>query len=190
MKTSRLEAFSDGVIAVIITIMVLALKVPHSGTLEALRAVIPSLLVYGLSFAVVAIIWVNHHHVIEKARWANAALLWSNNLLLFWMSLIPFATAYLSGNSKAPLAVGVYGLVFVLTCISSLLLQAVLTKQNSNDAAKKREFRLLNGKTVLSIACYLVSVGMAFVSIYVSYAIFVIIPLTYLWPERKGSVRV
>jgi uncharacterized membrane protein len=187
VKTGRLEAFSDGVIAVIITIMVLELKVPHVGTADALLAVAPQFLVYGLSFAVVAIMWVNHHHFIEKARRADAALLWANNNLLFWMSLIPFVTAYLGENSRAPLAVAVYGGVFVLTCTAFLLLQIVLGRQDSADAARKAEFKRLNRKATLSIASYVASVILAFVSIDASYAIFVIIPLLYFWPERKGA---
>ena len=185
MKASRLEAFSDGVIAVIITIMVLELKVPHTGTADALLAVLPQFLVYGLSFAVVAIMWVNHHHFIEKALRADAALLWSNNILLFWMSLIPFVTGYLGENCHAPLAIAVYGGVFVFTCSAFLLLQVVLGKQDSIDAARRTEFERLNKKAILSISCYAVSVGLAFVSVYASYAIFVIIPLMYFWPERR-----
>ena len=185
MKTSRLEAFSDGVIAVIITIMVLELKVPHGGSLAALLTVMPSLLVYGLSFAVVAIMWVNHHHFIDQARHADAALLWSNNLLLFWMSLIPFVTAYLGENCHEPLAVAVYGAVLVFACAAFLLVQVVLGRQNAGDAARKIEFRRLNHKAIFSISCYTASVALAFVSVYVSFAIFVIIPLLYFWPERK-----
>jgi len=187
VKTGRVEAFSDGVIAVIITIMVLEVKVPHVGTRQALLAVVPSLLVYGLSFAVVAIMWVNHHHFIEKARRADTALLWSNNNLLFWMSLIPFVTAYLGENGRAPLAVAVYGGVFVLTCSAFLLLQIVLSNQDLNDTARKLEFERLNRKAALSIASYVVSVIFAFISIYASYAIFVIVPILYFWPERKGA---
>lgn len=186
MKTGRLEAFSDGVIAVIITIMVLELKVPHAGTPEALLTVAPSLLIYGLSFAVVAIFWVNHHHLMEKARQASAALLWSNNLLLFWMSLIPFATGYLGEHCHAPLALVVYGSVFVLTSASYLLFQMVLSKQDPNDAARQLEFKKLNRKAAFSIGCYIASVALAFVSVYASYAIFVMIPMLYFWPERKS----
>ncbi len=185
MKTGRLEAFSDGVIAVIITIMVLDLKVPHVGTPQALMAITPSLLVYGLSFAVVAIMWVNHHQLVDNARRANAALLWSNNLLLFWMSLIPFVTGYLGENSRAPLAVAVYGAVLVCTCGAFLLLQVVLARQEPNDAARQLEFRRLNHKAFFSMTCYTASVGLAFVSIYASFAIFVIIPMLYFWPERR-----
>ena len=187
MKTSRLEAFSDGVIAVIITIMVLELKVPPTGRPADLRAVVPTLLVYGLSFAVVAIMWVNHHHFIEKARRADAALLWSNNLLLFWMSLIPFVTAYLGQNCHEPLAVAVYGAVMALASAAFLLLQITLAKQDTQDAARQLLFRRLNHKAIFSMTCYAAAVGMAFVSVYASFAIFVIIPLLYFWPERRGA---
>jgi uncharacterized membrane protein len=186
VKTGRLEAFSDGVIAVIITIMVLELKVPRVGTPEALLTVAPSLLIYGLSFAVVAIFWVNHHHLMEKARRADAALLWSNNLLLFWMSLIPFATGYLGEYCHAPLALAVYGAVFVFTSSSYLLFQVVLSRQDSDDASRQLEFKRLNRKATFSIVCYVASVVLAFVSVYASYTIFVMIPLLYFWPERKA----
>lgn len=187
MKTSRLEAFSDGVIAVIITIMVLELKVPHTGKLEDLVKVAPSLLVYALSFALVAIMWVNHHHFIDKARRADAALLWSNNLLLFFMSLIPFVTAYLGENCHEPLAVAVYGVVLVFACAAFLLVQTVLGRQNASDEAQRIEFRRLNHKAIFSLCCYAASVALAFVSVYASFAIFVIIPLLYFWPERKPA---
>ncbi|MDR3773493.1 MAG: TMEM175 family protein [Terracidiphilus sp.] len=189
MKTSRLEAFSDGVIAVIITIMVLELKVPHTAAPEALLTVVPSLLVYGMSFAVVAIMWVNHHHFLEKARHANAALLWANNNLLFWMSLIPFVTAYLGENCHAPLAVAVYGAVMAFASLAFLLLQITLAKQDTADAARQLLFRRLNHKALTSMVFYTGSVGLAFVSVYASFAIFVIFPLLYFWPERKAGLQ-
>ena len=119
MGTNRLEAFSDGVIAVIITIMVLELKVPRDTTLTSLRSLAPQFLAYLLSFLVVAIMWVNHHHLLHSARRADARLLWSNNNLLFWMSLVPFVTAYMGNNYRDPRAVGLYGVVLVL-CASAL----------------------------------------------------------------------
>jgi uncharacterized membrane protein len=189
VKTGRLEAFSDGVIAVIITIMVLDLKVPHTGTVEALLAVGPSFLVYGLSFAVVAIMWVNHHHFIEKAAYANAALLWSNNHLLFWMSVIPFATAYLGENCHAPLAVAIYGAILACTSAAFLLLQRVLAGQDKNNGARQLEFRQMNTKAITSAVCYAASAGLAFVSIYVSFAIFILFPLLYFWPEHKARAH-
>ena len=118
MGTNRLEAFSDGVIAVIITIMVLELKVPRDTTLVSLRGVLPQFLSYLLSFLVVAIMWVNHHHMLHSARRADARLLWSNNLLLFWMSLVPFVTAYMGDHHRDPRAVGsLRGCVDTLFCV-------------------------------------------------------------------------
>jgi uncharacterized membrane protein len=109
MGTNRLEAFSDGVIAVIITIMVLQLKVPRDTTLSSLRSLAPQFLSYLLSFLVVAIMWVNHHHLLHSTRHPDARLLWSNNVLLFWMSLVPFVTAYMGNNPRDPRAVALYG---------------------------------------------------------------------------------
>jgi uncharacterized membrane protein len=185
VKTSRLEAFSDGVIAVIITIMVLELKVPHVGTPDALLSELPSLLVYGLSFLIVAIMWVNHHHLVEMAYRADPALLWSNNNLLFWMSLIPFATAYLGENYHAPLAVAIYGSAMTFAASGFVLLQNVLAKQNRDNPSRQLEFKRINRKAMISLGCYAASVPLAWVSIYLSFAIFVIIALAYFWPERK-----
>src|SRR4030081_765001 len=108
MTTSRLEAFSDGVIAIIVTIMVLELRPPVQPTVQGLLRVAPSLLSYLLSFLVVAIMWVNHHHMIHSVRRADARLLWSNNTLLFWMSLVPFVTAFMGNNPRDPRAVALY----------------------------------------------------------------------------------
>ena len=188
MKTSRLEAFSDGVIAVIITIMVLELNVPHVATPAALLAVSPSFLVYALSFTVIAIMWVNHHHFIEKALHADAALLWSNNNLLFWMSLIPFVTAYLGENCHAPLAVSAYGGIMAMTSAAFLFLQIVLAGQDKNEVTRRIEFRRMNRKAIAAMICYAASAGLAFVTVYASFAIFVIFPLLYFWPERKHTV--
>jgi uncharacterized membrane protein len=119
----------------------------------------------------------------EKAKRADAALLWSNNLLLFWMSLIPFVTAYLGENCRAPLAVGVYGGVLSLASVGFLLLQIELDRQAPDDAARRTEFRRMKRKAFLSVLCYAASAGLAMVSIHASYAVFVIIPLLYFWPE-------
>ncbi len=189
MKTNRLEAFSDGVIAVIITIMVLELHVPHVGTLDALLTVAPSLLVYGMSFAVVAIFWVNHHHLIEKCHHAAPAVLWSNNNMLFWMSLIPFATAYLGENCHAPLAVAVYGASLTLASAAYSLLQFVVGRQDPEDAKRRLIFRRMNRKAVYSLILYTASVPLAFVSVNVSFAIFVLIPMIYFWPEYRAAMK-
>ena len=187
MKTARLEAFSDGVIAVIITVMVLELKVPHVGTVEALLTVVPSLSVYALSFAVVAIMWVNHHQFLDHARRACAALLWANNLLLFCMSLIPFVTAYLGENCHAPLAVAVYGAVMTLTSTAFLILQKVLARQDPNDPKRQLEFRRLDHKAITAIVGYAASIFLAHFSVYASFALFILFPLLYFWPERRTA---
>jgi uncharacterized membrane protein len=186
VKTGRLEAFSDGVIAVIITIMVLELKSPHGEGLAALRTVTPSLLVYALSFMAVAIMWVNHHHVLGKALRADPALLWANNCLLFWMSLIPFVTAYMGENHAAPLAAACYGAVFALTSAAFLLLQITIDRQDKANAARRREFLWMKRKAVFSMVSYAASVGLAFVSVHVALGIFVLFPALYFWPEGKA----
>ncbi len=189
METNRLEAFSDGVIAVIITIMVLELKVPHEPTAAAVLALLPSLLVYALSFLVVAIMWVNHYHFLHTAKRADAPLLWSNNNLLFWMSLIPFVTAYLGEHYRVPWAVAGYGVLMALTSSSFLLLQTVLAAQNAHDTASHAYYRRLHWKAAGSVVLYAISAAIAFVSTQLSFVIFVLLPLLYFWPERALSEK-
>jgi len=134
MTTARLEAFSDGVIAIIVTIMVLALPAPQQPTWEALLRVVPVFLSYGLSFLVVAIMWVNHHHLIHVARQVTARLLWSNLNLLFWMSLVPFVTEFLGKNYRVPMAVALYGLDLVMCSCAFYILRMELTRQAASDS--------------------------------------------------------
>src|SRR5438270_13599389 len=129
MSTNRLEAFSDGVIAIIVTIMVLELRAPSQPTLAALGKVAPIFISYGLSFLVVAIMWVNHHHLIHAVHEVTARLLWSNIYLLFWMSLVPFVTDYLGKNYHEPLAVALYGLDLVLCASGFYFLRLVLVRE-------------------------------------------------------------
>src|ERR1051326_155713 len=133
MTTNRLEAFSDGVIAIIITIMVLELQVPREANLAALLKLGPVFLSYVLSFLVVAIMWVNHHHLIHAAKHADASLLWANNFLLFWMSLIPFATRYLGVNSRAPFAVALYGAVLASCAAAFSWLRYIVNQRHRRD---------------------------------------------------------
>ena len=182
MGINRVEAFSDG----IITIMVLELKVP-AATPEALfHELMPSLFVYALSFILIAIMWVNHHSYLRSAKRADAALLWSNNNLLFWMSLIPFVTAYMGRNPWAPFAVACYGGVLTLTCVAFVLLQRVLIGHNHGEAAADR-YRHLQRKSAVTVLMYAASVGLAFVSVYISFAIYVLIPALYFLPDRVLS---
>lgn len=185
MGTNRLEAFSDGVIAVIITIMVLELKVPRDTTLNSLRSLAPQFLSYLLSFAVVAIMWVNHHHLIHSARRADARLLWSNNTLLFWMSLVPFVTAYMGNNPRDPRAVGLYGAVVTLCSLSFALLRWAIIRHNGDNPEMVRYHRGIQFKNLNSMFLYIASVPLAFVDVRISFFIFVFVALSYFLPERK-----
>src|ERR1700680_5271317 len=133
MGTNRLEAFSDGVIAVIITIMVLELKMPRDTSMASLRSLAPQFLSYLLSYLVVAIMWVNHHHMLHSARRADAFLLWSNNTLLFWMSLVPFVTAFMRHHPRDPRAVALYGIVLTLCSLSFALLRSAIIQHHPHN---------------------------------------------------------
>jgi uncharacterized membrane protein len=185
MGTNRLEAFSDGVIAVIITIMVLELKVPRDTTLTSLRSMAPQFLSYLLSFMVVAIMWVNDHHMLHSARRADARLLWSNNLLLFWMSLVPFVTAFMGNNYRDPRAVALYGAVLALCSVSFALLRWAIVQHHRDNPEMYRYHRHSAFKNVYSLFFYLASVPLAYIDVRISFFIFVFVALSYFLPERK-----
>ncbi|MFY9643843.1 MAG: TMEM175 family protein [Terriglobales bacterium] len=185
MGTNRLEAFSDGVIAVIITIMVLELKVPRDTTLTSLRSLAPQFLSYLLSFLVVAIMWVNHHHMLHSARRADARLLWSNNTLLFWMSLVPFVTAYMGNNCWDPRAVGLYGVVLALCSMSFVLLRSAIIQHHRDELELADYHRRIRAKNLYSVLLYVASVPLAFVDVRIAFSIFVFVALSYFLPERK-----
>lgn len=185
MTTSRLEAFSDGVIAVIVTIMVLEMHAPSRPTIPALLKVAPVFLSYGLSFLVIAIMWVNHHHLIHVVRQVTARLLWSNLNLLFWMSLVPFVTDFLGRNYREPLAVALYGLDLTLCSSAFYLIRAEVVRQHLHDAEMTEYHRGIQRKNAFSFVLYLSSVLLAYVSIYVSFLVFVLIPALYFLPEKK-----
>jgi len=184
MTTNRLEAFSDGVIAIIITIMVLELRAPAQPTLAALAKVAPVFLSYGLSFLVAAIMWVNHHHLIHAVRSVTARLLWSNLYLLFWMSLVPFVTDYMGKNYREPMAVALYGLDLCFCATGFYLLRTELIRQSRHDSAMIEYHEGIQRKNALSGALYLLSAPLAYVSIYSSFFIFALIPAMYFLPEK------
>jgi uncharacterized membrane protein len=181
----RVEAFSDGVIAIIITIMVLDLKVPHETTLAALVAIWPTMLSYVLSFLVVAIMWINHHHLLHTAKHADAGLLWSNCVLLFWMSLIPFVTRYLGDNRAAPLPVAVYSGTLACTCVAFSWFQSVLARHNSSNEHLTRHYGKLQRKAAFCIVMYMVAALTAFASPKTSLAILIVLPALYFLPEKR-----
>src|SRR6267154_6724826 len=184
MTTGRLEAFSDGVIAIIVTIMVLELRAPSQPTLAALLKVAPVFISYALSFLVVAIMWVNHHHLIHAVHKVTARLLWSNIYLLFWMSLVPFVTDYLGKNYREPMAVALYGLDLAFCSSGFYLLRTELVRQSHRDSAMIEYHEGIQRKNILSGALYLLSVPLAYISIYASFFIFALIPAMYFLPEK------
>jgi uncharacterized membrane protein len=190
MTTSRLEAFSDGVIAIVVTIMVLELRAPAQPTSPALLKVAPVFISYGLSFLIVAIMWVNHHHMIHMVRQVTARLLWSNLNLLFWMSLVPFVTEFLGKNYRAPMAVALYGLDLTMCAAAFCLLRMELIRQERHDLELVEYHRGILRKNLLSLSLYLSSAPLAYVSIYASFFVFVLIPAIYFLPERKIAVPV
>jgi uncharacterized membrane protein len=185
MTTSRLEAFSDGVIAIIITIMVLELRAPAQPTLAAVVKVAPVFISYALSFLVAAIMWVNHHHLIHAVHSVTTRLLWSNLYLLFWMSLVPFVTDFMGKNYREPMAVAFYALDLFLCATGFYLLRTELIRQSRHDTAMVAYHEHIQRKNARSGALYLLSVPLAYVSIYASFFIFALIPTMYFLPEKR-----
>jgi len=185
MTTSRLEAFSDGVIAIIVTIMVLELHPPARPTWPELLKTAPVFLSYGLSFLIVAIMWVNHHHMIHVVRRVTARLLWSNLNLLFWMSLVPFVTAFVGNNYREPMAVALYGLDLTLCSAAFYLLRSELIRQEPQHSEMIEYHRGIQRKNGYSLLLYLASAPLAYESVYLSFLIFALIPALYFLPEKK-----
>jgi uncharacterized membrane protein len=185
MNTGRLEAFSDGVIAIIVTIMVLQLSSPAQPTLAALLKQSPVLLSYALSFLVVAIMWVNHHHMAHAIREVTARVLWSNITLLFWMSLIPFVTDFLGRNPRAPFPVSLYGLDLTMCALAFWLLRIEIARQHRHDPEMSECHSRMQTKNLFSAFLYLTAAGAAHFSIYISYFIYILIPALYFLPEKK-----
>lgn len=189
MGTGRLEAFSDGVIAIIVTIMVLQLATPAQPTPAALLKQLPVLLSYALSFLVVAIMWVNHHHLIHAVKTVTPRLMWANINLLFWMSLIPFVTDYLGRFHRDRFPVALYGLDLGMCGLAFTILRIELMQQHQHDPEMAEYHSRVQMKNVVSTGMYLSAAALAYASIYVSYAIYIAIPLTYFLPEKKLAVK-
>ena len=184
MRPERLSGFSDGVIAIIITIMVLELKVPHGGDLEALKSALPVFLSYVLSFLYVAIYWNNHHHLLHTCRRVNGAILWANTHLLFWLSLIPFATAWLGENHVAALPTALYGVALLMPAIAYYLLQTAIVRVNGADSSLAQALGAdLKGK--ISPLIYIAGIALAFVNPWFSIALYVLVALIWLIPDRR-----
>ncbi len=189
MEKNRLEAFSDGVLAIIITIMVLELKVPaaqasHVAGLADLKPVLPVFYSYVLSFIYVGIYWNNHHHLFHSTRQVTGGILWANLHLLFWLSLFPFTTAWIGENHLAPTPAAVYGFVLLMAAMAYYILQRAIIVQQGRDsllaAAIGRDWK---GK--ISPLCYLAAIPLAFVSVWISDGLFIFVAILWLVPDRR-----
>ncbi len=184
MTKNRLEAFSDGVIAIIITIMVLELKVPHGVDLDTLKPLLPVFLSYVLSFVNVAIYWNNHHHMVHTVRHVSAGILWANLHLLFWLSLFPFTTGWMGENHAAPIPTAVYGFVLFMAGIAYLVMQkAIIEQQGGGSLLQAAIGRDWKGK--LSTALYLAAALLAFVQPWIAIALYVLVALMWLIPDQR-----
>ena len=184
MGKGRLEAFSDGVIAVIITIMVLELKSPHGAGLAALAPLTPALLSYVLSFVYIGIYWNNHHHMLHAAQHIDGRVLWANLHLLFWLSLVPFTTSWVGEHPTAAIPAAIYGVVFLMAGVAYLLLQQALVRRNGPDSLLARAIgRDLKGK--LSTLLYASAILLAFVRAWIADAIYVLVALIWFIPDRR-----
>jgi uncharacterized membrane protein len=179
-----MEAFSDGVIAVIITIMVLELKVPHGSDFAALDPVIPVLLMYALSFVFVGIYWNNHHHMLHAIHTVNGPILWANLHLLFWLSLTPFATAWLGENFRASRPVALYGVLLLMCGVAySILARALVANEGPNSALAHALGNDSKGK--VSLLIYAVAIPIAFLRPWISIALYVIVASIWFIPDRR-----
>ncbi|HEU4624171.1 MAG TPA: TMEM175 family protein [Steroidobacteraceae bacterium] len=184
MGKSRLEAFSDGVIAIIITIMVLELKAPHHATFEALRPLVPVFLSYALSFLYIGIYWSNHHHLLHATHNVNGGILWANLHLLFWLSLVPFTTAWMDENHYEPAPTALYGAVLLMAAIAYFILQQLIIRTQGPDSILKRAVGM-DWKGKLSPFAYLAAILLAPWSSWMPQALYVIVALVWLIPDRR-----
>ena len=189
MEKGRLEAFSDGVIAILITIMVLELKIPHGADLESLRPLLWVFIAYVLSFIYIGIYWNNHHHMLQATRKINGKVLWANLHLLFWLSLIPFTTGWMGENHFASLPTAVYGVNLLAAAIAYTILQTLIIREHEANAKLESAIGSdLKGK--ISIACYIAAIILAFINEWISDALYVFVALMWLVPDRRIESKI
>jgi uncharacterized membrane protein len=186
-EAARLEAFSDGVMAVIITIMAFGLNAPRSTTLHAVGQQLPSLLVYVLSFTLIGIYWNNHHHLLRVTQRISGAVMWTNLHLLFWLSLIPVTTKWVGEAHQAHMPASAYGIVSVGAAVAYWLLVQMIIRANGHDSTVAKAIGS-DLKGTLSILLFIVGVGLAWVSPWIAYALYAVVALTWLVPDRRLTI--
>jgi len=189
VNKTRLEAFSDGVIAILITIMVLELRIPEGADWDSVQPIVPVFLTYVLSFVVLGIYWSNHHHLLHMADRITGGILWANLHLLFWLSLIPFATGWMGRNHFAPLPTAMYGVVLLPSAVSyTVLVRMIIAAQGPSSRLKAAIGS--DAKGYLSMAMYAAAIPLAFVNRWIAYALYVAVVLIWLVPDRRIERRV
>ncbi|MGA2297598.1 MAG: TMEM175 family protein [FCB group bacterium] len=188
MNKNRLEAFSDGVIAIIITIMVLELKIPHGADWQSVSNLVPKFLSYILSFVIIAIYWNNHHHLLHTVKHISGSILWSNTHLLFWLSLIPFVTAWAGENQFSALPVAAYSIILFMAAVAYFILTRAIISVHGRDSilssAIGKDFK---GK--VSIIAYAVSIPLAFYMTYISIILIILVAALWLVPDKRIEKR-
>ncbi|HVX41532.1 MAG TPA: TMEM175 family protein [Gemmatimonadaceae bacterium] len=189
MSKNRLEAFSDAVIAIVLTIMVLELKISGSADLAALRSVLPAFLSYVLSFVFLGIYWSNHHHMLHATETVTGGVLWANLHLLFWLSLVPAATAWMGGTHFASLTLAVYGVVLLCCAIAYTILQNTIIRAQGADSVLAEAVGS-DTKGKISLVCYVAAIALAYVWRPASGALYVLVALIWLVPDRRIESRI
>ncbi len=184
MSTARLEAFSDGVIAILITIMVLELKAPHDPTPTSLASMWPTFFAYILSFVIIAIYWVNHHYLVHLVRQVDATILWANMNLLFWISLIPWVTVYLGDNHALPFPVALYAAISAAAAISFFLLRATIARRHHEPEFKRLNKKMAQ-KNLIALVIYLAAIAIAFVYPPLALTLIALPAAMYFIPQRE-----
>jgi uncharacterized membrane protein len=184
MGKSRMEAFSDGVIAIIITIMVLEMKVPHGAELYALKPLIPVFISYILSFVNIAIYWNNHHHMLHATKHVNGRVLWTNTHLLFWLSLIPFVTGWMGENHFGKWPVVLYGNVLLMAGVAYYMLAHSLSSLHGKDSTLAKALGR-DWKGILSIVIYAVGIGLTFIHPWIGLTCYVLVTATWIIPDKR-----
>jgi len=189
MGTGRMEAFSDGVIAIIITIMVLELKVPHGTDLAALRDLLPLLACYAVSFVYVAIYWNNHHHLLHACERINGAIMWANMHFLFWLSLIPFVTSWVGEQRDAALPAALYGVVLLMAGLAYLVMERLMVRENGPQSILAEAVGR-DRKGLISMIGYVTAIALAFVSPRLADLVYALVAVMWIVPDRRIAARV
>jgi len=184
MNKNRLEAFSDDVLAIIITIMILEIKVPNSNSFESLKPLIPVFLSFVLSFVYVGIYWNNHHHMMQAAKKVSGSILWSNLFLLFWLSLIPFGTSWIGAQHFAAIPMSCYGFILLMCAISyTILLNKIIKLEGKNSDLYQAVGNDIKGK--ISLVCYILAIPLAFVTPWISGILYITVALIWIIPDKR-----